>query len=86
MLKALSPVFTLTVLSMFGLEKPTLPLIGSVVIIAVGTAIAATGEIQFSWPGTIMMVRGARLRVWRPAVNVSCWRRRCTTPTAPVFF
>jgi drug/metabolite transporter (DMT)-like permease len=62
-LKALSPVFTLTVLSMFGLEKPTLPLIGSVMVIAVGTAIAATGEIQFSWPGTIMMVRGARLRV-----------------------
>eukprot|EP00240_Pyramimonas_obovata_P015480 CAMPEP_0118950234 /NCGR_PEP_ID=MMETSP1169-20130426/51007_1 /TAXON_ID=36882 /ORGANISM="Pyramimonas obovata, Strain CCMP722" /LENGTH=303 /DNA_ID=CAMNT_0006897023 /DNA_START=346 /DNA_END=1254 /DNA_ORIENTATION=- len=55
-LKALSPVFTLIVLSLFGLEKPTLRLVFAVLIIAVGTGVAAVGEIQFSWFGTILMI------------------------------
>mmetsp|Transcript_28628 Transcript_28628/g.54783 ORF Transcript_28628/g.54783 Transcript_28628/m.54783 type:complete len:379 (+) Transcript_28628:233-1369(+) len=55
-LKALSPVFTLIVLSLCGLEKPTYRLVLSVVIIAVGTSFAAMGEIQFSWIGTLLMI------------------------------
>eukprot|EP00238_Polyblepharides_amylifera_P011860 CAMPEP_0196591238 /NCGR_PEP_ID=MMETSP1081-20130531/68921_1 /TAXON_ID=36882 /ORGANISM="Pyramimonas amylifera, Strain CCMP720" /LENGTH=323 /DNA_ID=CAMNT_0041914541 /DNA_START=170 /DNA_END=1141 /DNA_ORIENTATION=- len=55
-LKALCPVFTLTVLSLWGLETPTLRLCASVGVIAVGTIIACLGEIEFSWFGTCLML------------------------------
>jgi len=55
-LKALSPVFALIVLSICGLEKPTWRLSLSVFVIAAGTGVAAVGEIQFSWFGTILML------------------------------
>ncbi|KAK3240623.1 hypothetical protein CYMTET_49546, partial [Cymbomonas tetramitiformis] len=55
-LKAMSPVFVLIVLSLCGLEKPTLSLVSSVLVIAIGTMIAAFGEISFSIIGTLLMI------------------------------
>lgn len=56
-LKAFTPVITMAALFVAKLERPTPRLIASVVVIAIGTAIAAAGELNFSLLGlTIMML------------------------------
>lgn len=53
-LKAATPAFTLTICALMGLEKPTLPLAASVVMIILGTGLATLIESSgtgFSWFG-----------------------------------
>ena len=56
MLKAFTPVLTLLFSLMFRLEKFSWPLVLSVGIIAGGTGLAALGEINFAWGGTLFML------------------------------
>lgn len=55
MLKAFTPVITMLALFVAGLETPTSTMIGSVVLIALGTAIAAYGEVNMSIVGLLLM-------------------------------
>lgn len=56
MLKALSPAVTMMTLFAFRLEKPTLPLIGSVLVITAGIGISSFGEVNFVMIGVIFMI------------------------------
>lgn len=55
-LKAFTPVITMGALFLAGLETPTARLVASVVVIAIGTAIAAAGELNFSLLGVVIMM------------------------------
>lgn len=56
MLKALSPAVTMLTLFAFQLEKPTLQLIGSVLVITAGIGISSFGEVNFAVIGVIFML------------------------------
>lgn len=56
MLKALSPAVTMITLFAFQLEKPTLPLVGSVLVITAGIGISSFGEINFVIIGVVFML------------------------------
>lgn len=51
MLKASTPIVVLILMYAAGLEAPSLGLIASVLVIALGTLVAAFGEVRFAWPG-----------------------------------
>lgn len=55
-LQAFTPIVTMVALFVAGLEVPNRRLISSVVLIAVGTAIASYGEINLSLIGVIFML------------------------------
>ena len=54
--KAFGPVITLFFSFAYGLDKPSLPLILSILAISVGTAIASFGELRFSVIGFIIIM------------------------------
>jgi drug/metabolite transporter (DMT)-like permease len=54
--KAFGPVITMLVGFGLGTDKPTLPLIGSILLIAGGTSAAVSGELNFSWIGFIVIM------------------------------
>lgn len=56
MLKALSPAVTMLTLFAFQLEKPTWPLIGSVLVITCGIGISSFGEVNFVLIGVLIMI------------------------------
>lgn len=56
MLKAFTPVVTMVALFISRLEDPTASLIWSVILVAVGTALAAYGEVNLSWIGLLCML------------------------------
>lgn len=56
MLKALCPAVTMLTSFMFQLEKPSIPLIGSVLIITSGTGIASFAEVNFVVIGVLIML------------------------------
>ena len=55
-MQAFTPIVTMLALFVAGLEVPNRRLISSVVLIAVGTAIASYGEINLSLIGVIFML------------------------------
>ena len=55
MLKAFTPVITMGCTFVAGLERPTISLISSVLIIATGVIVASYGEINFNWMGIGIM-------------------------------
>ncbi|GLC33216.1 hypothetical protein PLESTB_000358600 [Pleodorina starrii] len=55
MLKAFTPVVTMVCLFIARLEDPTRPMIASVLLTAMGTAVAAYGEVRMSIVGVILM-------------------------------
>lgn len=55
-LKAFTPVITMVALFIAGLEKPSWPLGAAVAAIAIGTAVASFGEINFSAAGVTYMM------------------------------
>lgn len=55
-LKAFTPVVTMVVMFVAGLETPGLRLVLSVLGLAVGTSIAAYGELHFSLTGVLIML------------------------------
>ncbi|GLI65022.1 hypothetical protein VaNZ11_008392 [Volvox africanus] len=55
MLKAFTPVVTMVCLFVARLEDPTRPMIASVLLTAVGTAVAAYGEVRMSIVGLAIM-------------------------------
>ncbi|KAK9787492.1 hypothetical protein WJX73_004769 [Symbiochloris irregularis] len=55
MLKAFTPIVTMVALFVAGLEAPTSRLIAAVFLIALGTAVASYGELQFSLVGVAFM-------------------------------
>ncbi|KAI2621701.1 TPT-domain-containing protein [Hypoxylon sp. NC1633] len=58
MLKAASPVITLLVGWLWGVEHPTWTIVSQILLIVLGVVVASAGEIQFSWPGFIYQVAG----------------------------
>jgi len=56
MLKAFTPVMTLSFMTSFGLARPTRQIVGCVLIICLGTAFAGIGELNFSLVGMICML------------------------------
>ena len=62
MLKASTPVIVMALMSLAGLETPSLPMVGSVLIIGAGTLISAAGEVRFAWRGFCFMTTS---QVWR---------------------
>lgn len=56
MSKSLTPVVTMLGLFIAQLEYPTSNLIASVLVISVGTAIAAWGEVRFSFVGLLLIL------------------------------
>ena len=66
MLKALTPVYILLCLVLFGVEFPKQKVVIAVLLISLGTAIASLGELKFSWTGFILqsladLFEGSRL-------------------------
>lgn len=66
MLKALTPVYILLCLVMFKVEIPARPVVFSVLVISLGTAVASLGELKFSWIGFFLqsladLLEGSRL-------------------------
>lgn len=55
MLKAGTPVITMLVLFAAGMDHPRRDLIGSVIVITVGCALSAEGEVAFNWIGFTLM-------------------------------
>lgn len=56
MLKAFTPVMTLTGLVLFGLTRPSMRVVVCVLVICLGTAIAGAGELNFSLVGMCCML------------------------------
>eukprot|EP00510_Aplanochytrium_minuta_P009152 CAMPEP_0184061414 /NCGR_PEP_ID=MMETSP0956-20121227/11481_1 /TAXON_ID=627963 /ORGANISM="Aplanochytrium sp, Strain PBS07" /LENGTH=343 /DNA_ID=CAMNT_0026357871 /DNA_START=115 /DNA_END=1146 /DNA_ORIENTATION=- len=56
MLKAFTPVMTLGFLVMAKLDKPSRSILGSVLVICLGTAVAGSGEMNFSLVGVLCMI------------------------------
>jgi len=55
MLKASTPLIVLVLMFVARLETPNLSMIGSVLVIAAGTLVAAKGEVRFVWSGVLAM-------------------------------
>ena len=51
MLKASTPLIVLVIMFVARLETPNLSMVGSVLVIAAGTLVAAKGEVRFVWSG-----------------------------------
>mmetsp|Transcript_25874 Transcript_25874/g.73303 ORF Transcript_25874/g.73303 Transcript_25874/m.73303 type:complete len:212 (+) Transcript_25874:557-1192(+) len=56
MLKAFTPVMTMTGLVLFGLERPSTRVVMCVLVICFGTAVAGFGELNFSLIGLCCML------------------------------
>jgi drug/metabolite transporter (DMT)-like permease len=56
MVKAFTPVMTMVLVALFGLGYPSKRVVGCVVVICCGTAIAGAGEINFNAWGVCMML------------------------------
>ena len=56
MLKAFTPVITMAFLFAAGLEAPSREMVASVLVIALGTALAAYGEVAFDLLGVLIML------------------------------
>ena len=55
MLKASTPLIVLVLMFVARLETPTWSMVGSVLVIAAGTVVAAKGEVRFVWAGVVAM-------------------------------
>jgi drug/metabolite transporter (DMT)-like permease len=55
MLKASTPLIVLVLMFLARLETPTWSMVGSVLVIAAGTVVAAKGEVKFVWSGVLAM-------------------------------
>ena len=54
MLKALTPVYILMCLVVFGVEIPRAKVVLAVIVISLGTVVASLGEVRFSWTGFLL--------------------------------
>ena len=68
MLKAIVPFITMCVMVGCGLEKPRPDTIAGVIVLTLGTALAAYGEIAFQWVGVAMMITSEFSEALRMAV------------------
>jgi drug/metabolite transporter (DMT)-like permease len=55
MLKASTPILVMALMYAAGLETPSIPLVLSVLVIALGTVVSALGEIRFDVRGVVAM-------------------------------
>lgn len=56
MLKAFTPVIVLAIAVLFKIERPPMKMVGTVLIICVGTCVASFGEVNFSLAGMMFML------------------------------
>ncbi|PNH04174.1 putative sugar phosphate/phosphate translocator [Tetrabaena socialis] len=81
MLKAFTPVVTMTCLFASGLESPTRAMIASVLLTALGTAAAAYGELRMSVVGLVLMFSSElteSIRLFHPIEGLMYLGPACT--------
>jgi len=69
MVKPFQLVFVLIFAVAMGLEKPSMALAATIVVISVGTALASSGELEFSWVGFLLVIASTVLSGFRWAMS-----------------
>ena len=80
MLKASTPILVMVLMFAAGLETPSLPMVVSVLVIALGTLLAALGEVRFGldlpWPPHVGAARSSLASLLK---SVICRSASCGT-------
>ena len=80
MLKASTPILVMVLMFAARLETPSLPMVVSVLVIALGTLLAALGEVRFSldlpWPPHVGAARSSLASLFK---SVTCRSASCGT-------